>query len=74
MPRVVITFDPEHHEYFVTPFQGQTINPEYEVVMDMKSSHYRNMMKNRARYVNDLDTLRKFFLEGQLSGRTIRER
>lgn len=74
MPKVVITFDPEHHEYFVTPYGGQTLNSEYDVVMDMKSSHYRNIIKNVQRYENDLSSLRKFFVEAQMAGRQIRER
>ncbi len=73
MPKVIISFDPEHHEYSVTTFSGQRINPEYEVVMDMKSSHYINMIRNKRRYENDLETLRKFFIEAQSAGRQIRE-
>lgn len=74
MPRIIITFDPEHHEYFVTEYRGQTINPEYEVLLDMKSSHFRNMLKNAKRYEGDRNTLRRLFLEAQLSGKVIRER
>ena len=74
MPKVVISFDPEHHEYFVTPYHGQTLNKEYDVIMDMKASHFRNILKNVQRYQNDLNSLRKLFVEAQMSGRELRER
>ena len=74
MPKVVISFDPEHHEYFVTTYHGQGLNDEYDVVMDMKSSHYRNILKNAKRYENDLNSLRKFFIQVQMAGRQIREK
>ncbi len=74
MPRVVITFDPDHHEYFVEQArQDVEYDPEYQVVMDMKASHYLNMQKNRKRFENDRDSLRKFFIEGQMRGREFRE-
>ena len=75
MPKVVITFDPEHHEYWVQEVPKTfTHDPEYQVVMDMKASHFRNIMRNAERYERDLDTLRKFFIEAQMAGRAIRER
>lgn len=75
MPKVVITFDPEHHEYWVDEVSKDfKPNPEYHAVMDMKASHFRNIRKNAQRYENDLDTLRKFFVEAQMAGRQIRER
>lgn len=74
MPKVVITFDPEHHDYFVEPARpGVAYDPEYQVVMDMKSSHYQNMVRNRTRTMRDQDALRKFFIEMQMSGRERRE-
>lgn len=70
MPRVVISFDPEHHEYWVEPARdGVEYDPEYQAVMHMKSSHYLNMQRNRKRFENDRDTLRKFFIEAQMRGR-----
>lgn len=75
MPKVVITFDPEHHEYYVEQARmGVEYDPEYQVIMDMKASHFLNMQKNRKRFENDRDTLRKFFIEAQMAGRAIRER
>lgn len=74
MPKVVITFDHEHHEYFVEPArEGVEYDPEYQAVMDMKSSHYRNMLRNKNRFETDRDTLRKFFIEAQTRGRQFRE-
>ena len=75
MPKVVITFDPEHHEYWVQEVAKDfKPDPEYQAVMDMKSSHFRNIVKNSKRYENDLNTLRKFFVEAQMRGRQFRER
>lgn len=70
MPRVVISFDPEHHEYWVEIARpGVEYDPEYQAVMHMKSSHFRNMRRNAVRFNNDRDTLRKFFIEAQMRGR-----
>lgn len=74
MPKVVITFDPEHHDYYVEPaVKGMEYNPEYQAVMDMKASHFRNILRNAKRYENDLATLRRFFIRSQMYGREFRE-
>lgn len=74
MPRVAITFDPDHHEYFVeTVSRDFEPTPEYQVVMDMKASHFRNILRNAERYQRDMDSLRKLFIEAEMAGRTIRE-
>lgn len=74
MPKVVITFDPEHHDYYVEEVQkGVNYNPEYQAIMDMKASHFRNILRNAKRYENDLETLRTFFIQSQMSGREFRE-
>ncbi len=75
MPKVAITFDPEHHDYFVRVVdKDYKPDEEYEAVMDMKASHFRNIIRNADRYENDLNTLRKFFIEAQMRGRQFRER
>lgn len=75
MPKVVITFDPEHHEYWVETVEKDfKPDPEYQAVMDMKASHFRNIVKNAQRYENDLSTLHRFFVQAQMSGRQFREK
>ena len=74
MPKVVIHFDPEHHEYHVFQYvEGMVFDNEYQVLVEMKASHYRNILRNESRHQNDRDTLRKFFVEAQMAGRPIRE-
>lgn len=75
MPKVVITYYPNYLEYDVTQVNKDYVpGSDYEVVMDMKASHYRNMKRNLARYVKDQEALQKFFIEAQMAGRQIRER
>lgn len=74
MPRVAISFDPDTHEYFVEQVTKDfKPTPEYQVVMDMKSSHFRNILRNAERYERDMDSLRKLFIEAEMAGRAIRE-
>ncbi len=74
MPKVTIMFDPFSGEYLVEEFSkvGQA-NVEYEVVMDMKASHFINMQRNLKRFQRDQDALAKFFIEVQAAGHPIRE-
>lgn len=73
MPKILITFDYEHRSYFVEPYRGQEVDPEYQAVMDMKASHFINIKRNEKRYENDRETLRKFFIQAQMRGRQFRE-
>lgn len=74
MPKCVIKYDKQFGEYMVYPYtEGQNIT-EYEAIVFMKASHYRNMQKNIQRWVKDQDFLEKFFIEAQTAGRTISER
>lgn len=74
MPRVVITFDTETSMLFAdTAQKDREYDPEYQVVMDMKASHYKNIKRNLMRFNQDQKTLLKFFIETQQAGRPIRE-
>lgn len=75
MPKVVISFDPDSGDYWVEAVAKDfEPDPEYQAVMDMKSSHFRNILRNAKRYENDLNTLHEFFVRAQMSGRQFRER
>jgi hypothetical protein len=72
MPRVAITFHDELAEYFVEPYTGWELD-EYQVVVDLKSSHYRNILRNRERVDKDQKFLQNFFIQAQMAGRALRE-
>lgn len=72
MPKVVISFDPEFGEYDVDTTWEEPLT-EYEALVFMKASHYRNIQKNLARAHKDQEFLEKFFIEAQMSGRVISE-
>lgn len=76
MPRVIIEFDPELGEYdvFEVTDTWPTIDTEYAVLVDMKSSHYKNIKRNEERVYKDQQFLEKFFIEAQQAGRPLRER
>jgi len=75
MPRVVITYNPSLAEYSVKLAQkNQVLDPEYQILMEMKSGHFKFFMKNMDRYVKDQLALSRFFIEGQMTGRQLRER
>lgn len=75
MPKVTIIFDRIKRRYFLELFDSVgKDNDEWEVVMDMKASHFRNMRRNEDRFQRDQEALKKFFIEAQMSGKEIRER
>lgn len=75
MPKVTIIFDHIKRRYFLELFDNVgKDNDEWEVVMDMKASHFRNMRRNEDRFQRDQEALKKFFIEAQMSGKEIRER
>lgn len=74
MPRVVITFNDETGDYYMDAYdKGVEYDPEYQVVVDLKSSHFQNIVRNRQRVCKDQDFLRNFFIQAQMAGRAIRE-
>lgn len=75
MPKVIITFDKDYSFFGVSELKGtdEYIDPEYQVVMDMKASHYRNIRRNWSRYNNDQKALLNFFIQAQQTGRVLRE-
>lgn len=76
MPKVTIVYFPNTGKFTVDEMDriGYDSDSGYEVVMDMKSSHFRNMKRNEDRYRRDQEALHKFFIEAQMSGKQIRER
>jgi hypothetical protein len=76
VPRVVIGDDPEYQDYRVNEVSKDfyPVDEDYQVVVDMKASHYRNIKRNEERFYRDQEFLQKFFIEAQESGRQIRER
>lgn len=73
MPRVIIEFNAESHIYFVDLYKGEEIDDEYQVIVDLKSSHYRNIRRNDGRVQRDQTFLQNFFIRAQTLGRHIRE-
>lgn len=76
MPKCIIGYDPVAGEYYAYEVTDKypTVSSEYEVVVDMKASHYRNLKRHEEQWCKDQDFLEKFFFEAQSSGRQIRER
>lgn len=74
MPRVVISYNPEFYEYDITQVpKDYSSESEYEVTVEMKASHFRNMRRNMARVDKDQEFLTGLFIQAQSSGRKIRE-
>lgn len=74
MPRVIIQFDPEIGEYYVFEDpKGRGLDPDYEVAVDLKASHFRSIKRNSDQVAKDQDFLEKFFIRAQMAGRAIRE-
>ena len=76
MPKVKIAYDRAYQEYAITEGGKYTVidDPEWEAIIEMKSSHFRNMQRNIDRYNKDQQALMNFFMEAQMRGREIRER
>lgn len=73
MPKVLIHYDPVLQLMSVFDKWDWPVNPEWDVVVHLKSSHYRNMKRNEQRYNKDQTFLTKFFMEAQTRGTEIRE-
>lgn len=74
MPTVKIAYDPTFQEFSLTEsHKDAVLDPEWEVLVDMKASHFRNMRRNQTRYNRDQEALQKFFIQAQMSGTRIRE-
>lgn len=74
MPKVVITWDTVFCKFLVERYKGQPVDPEFQAVMDMKSSHYLNMKRNQVRVDTDQENLKSKFIQAQETGREFRER
>ncbi len=74
MPRVVISFDAVNQEYSVYPVDKDYTPTEYEAVVHMKSSSYREIVRTELRWLKHQDFLEKFFVEAQMAGRNLSER
>lgn len=77
MPKVVITqdyYDGGFWEYTVDRFvSDDEVDPEYQVVMEMKASHFKNIQRNAKRVFADQEVLNKFFEQAKDSYTVIRE-
>lgn len=75
MPRVVIEYNPQYEEYAVCEVgKDFQVESDFQVIVDMKSSHYRNIKRNEERFDRDQAFLERFFIEAQEAGKPIRER
>jgi hypothetical protein len=73
MPKVLIHYDTVRHELSVFDAWDWPPHPEYDVVVHLKSSHYRNIKRNEQRWMKDQTFLNNFFIEAQRRGTEIRE-
>lgn len=73
MPRVLLHYDTVRAEYSIHESWDWPLG-EYDTVVFMKASHFRNIKRNDMRWNKDQEFLNNFFIEAQKAGREICER
>lgn len=74
MPKILVHYDPGFQEFVAFDTWDWDPNPEYDVIVDIKSGTWKEMQRNISRTSRDQNILQRLFIEAQMAGRPIRER